>query len=68
VPRIRLSSWLVVLGWILFVGGIVEAFDLLFHHHWPHGWWHEHSLFHAALEGPALHIGLGSALWALARR
>lgn len=67
-PRLRLASWLVILGWILVVGGIAEGFDLLFHHHWPRPWWHEHSFFHALLSGPAVHIGLGSALWALSRR
>lgn len=67
-PRIRLSAWLAAFGWILFVGGIVEGFDLLFHHHWHDRWWHEHSVFHVLLDGPAAHIGLGSVLLTLARR
>lgn len=66
-PRIQISTWLAVLGWVLVIGGIVELFDLLFHHHWHHRV-HYHSLLHELVDGPAVHLGFGSALWALARR
>lgn len=67
IPAIRLRSWLIVLGWILVIGGIVEGIELLFHD-WPHTWWRHHGVLHAIVSGPIVQIGLGSALWALARR
>jgi len=67
IPSIRLRSWLIVLGWILVIGGFVEAVELFFHD-WPRSWWHHHGFLHAIVSGPAMEIGLGSALWALARR
>lgn len=66
--RIRLVPWLIALGWILVVGAAIELLDLLFHHHWPHPWWERHSLLYELIDGPVTHLGLGVALFALARR
>lgn len=66
-PSFRLRSWLVVLGWILVIGGFVEGFELVFHD-WSHGWWRHDGFLHAIVSGPAVQVGLGSALWALAKR
>lgn len=68
-PSIQLSWWLILLGWILVIGGIIEVVDAFFYHHtWPRPWWRGDSLLYWIVRGPATHIGLGSALWALARR
>lgn len=68
IPRIRLSSWLIVCGWVLVIGGVIEFADFLLHRHWVHPLWRESSFLYALLHGPATHIGLGSILWVLARR
>lgn len=62
-PRVNLSSPAVIMGWILVVGGIVEAVDMLFHRHWVF-----RSFAVSFLHGPAVLISLGIALWLLARR
>lgn len=60
-PLYRLVFWLVVIGWLLIIGGIAEAIDLLINAPGSLG-----ALLLALLEGPITHIGLGTALLALA--
>ncbi|HEY8531770.1 MAG TPA: hypothetical protein VIL08_05935 [Limnochorda sp.] len=57
----RLAFWLVVVGWILIIGGIAAAIGLLIS---PPGT--IVALLLALLEGPITWIGLGLALLALA--
>lgn len=60
-PLSRLAFWLVVIGWILIIGGVAEGIDLLVSP--PPGGLG--ALLLALLEGPFTHIGLGLALLAL---
>lgn len=57
----RFAFWLVVVGWILIIGGIATAIGLLIS---PPGTLI--ALLLALLEGPITWIGLGLALLALA--
>lgn len=59
-PVIRLVVWLVIFGWILIIGGAVEAIDLILNATGTLG-----ALLLSLLQGPAVHIGLGLALLAL---
>lgn len=63
---ITLRQWLVVFGWMLVIGGLLELFDLLYHA-WPR-YWYARTVLHGLIGGPVAHIGLGIGLWALARR
>ena len=62
----QLGSLLVVFGWILVIGGILEIFGFL-RYGWPDPWWPSYR-YHALLMGPIVHIGLGLVMWALSRR
>lgn len=61
-PSLNLRTPAVIVGWILVVGGIVEGIDMFFHK------WGFRSFAVSFLHGPAVLIGLGLALWLLARR
>ncbi len=66
-PALRLSSIMVFVGWVLVLGGLYEVFDLL-HRAWTFPSSSAHSFIHNLLHNASLHIGLGLALWSLARR
>lgn len=63
----RLSAVMIFVGWVLVLGGLYEVFDLL-HRSWSFPSSSAHSFIYHMLHGAALHIGMGLALWWLARR
>lgn len=67
IPTMNLKSWAIVIGWILVVGGIIEAVDLLYRA-WTFPAWSMRSTTLGLLEGPFVHVGLGLLLWTTSRR
>jgi len=66
LPVVRLRWLLALLGWVLVLGGCYETIYLL-HEAWSFPTWDAHTLILRLLRGPAVHLGLGVALWSLRR-